>query len=283
VTALSIGALVACLVINFTAGLNRRERTELINKASHLLAPMVLMPFLGVWYLWTMPEDSRAMALGGSVVMTMFLGLSTGASLLIGTYAVVGLWGRRLYINGATAALLCALAFVATGGGEFVREGVRKPFTIRDTLFATSLTPAEAARMRAIGCVTHDPYPLEHPQKYANEQLQLGAKVFRFHCSVCHTVDGANGLVHLAGSWTVEQKRMNIAQLQRTKTFMPPFAGTAKELEALVQFLSWESAGRPEAWSPSNDDAALSRIQQWLDEVGVRPGVELARSSGNAG
>jgi hypothetical protein len=76
---------------------------------------------------------------------------------------------------------------------------------------------------------------------------------------------------------------MNIAQLHRTKTFMPPFAGTAKELEALVQFLSWESAGRPEAWSPSNDDAALSRIQQWLDEVGVRPGVELARSSGNAG
>ena len=28
---------------------------------------------------------------------------------------------KRLLINGSTAALLCALAFVATAGGEFVR------------------------------------------------------------------------------------------------------------------------------------------------------------------
>ncbi len=51
--------------------------------------------------------------------------------------------------------------------------------------------------------------------------------VYRFQCSVCHTYDGANGLLELTGTWTLDQKRLNIAQLQRTKPFMPPFAGTA--------------------------------------------------------
>lgn len=36
------------------------------------LIPMVLMPFLGAWYIASMPADSRAWATGGSVAMTMF-------------------------------------------------------------------------------------------------------------------------------------------------------------------------------------------------------------------
>ena len=46
---------------------------------------------------------------------------------MIGFYAFFGLWQRRLYVNGASATLLVALAFLATAGGEFVREGSRKP------------------------------------------------------------------------------------------------------------------------------------------------------------
>ena len=52
-----------------------------------------------------------------------------GSSALVGTYSLVALWYGRLYINGASSALLVLLAFGATAGGEFVREGVRKPFT----------------------------------------------------------------------------------------------------------------------------------------------------------
>ena len=105
-----------------------------------------------------------------------------------------------------------------------------------------------------------------------NEQLRLGARVFRFQCSVCHTIDGANGLTHLSGSWTTDQKRMNIAKLQHTKTFMPPFAGTAGELEALVQLISWVNVGRPGEWRRSGDAAVLRRIEGWLREAGTEPG-----------
>lgn len=269
VVSLTIAGLIGCVVINAMRNLSREGRTLLINRAAHMLAPMALMPVLGAWYLWSMPADSRSWVLGGSVAMTLFFTLSIGASLLIGGYALIGLLTQRLYVNGATATLLVALAFGATAGGEFVREGSRKPYTVRTALFSNSITPDEIAELRRIGSVANDPYPLLDAAAYPNDQLLLGAKVFRFQCAVCHTIDGMNGLTHLAGSWTTEQKRMNIAKLQHTKPFMPPFAGNADELEALVQLLEWINAGKPADWPISADDAVLQRCRDWIEEAGV--------------
>jgi hypothetical protein len=91
-------------------------------------------------------------------------------------------------------------------------------------------------------------------------------------------MSGANALTHLAGSWTIDQKRMNIAKLQHTKPFMPPFAGTAEELEALVQFVTWTAAGEPKDWPLSESEATLVRIDRWLVEAGTAPGAVRAVS-----
>jgi mono/diheme cytochrome c family protein len=271
ITSMTIGSLAACVVINTMTGLDRRHRADLIHRAAYFLIFMTLMPVLGVWYLAVVPEDSRSWALGGSPAMTMFLLIAVSASLLIGLYAVIGLLRQRLYINGATATLLCALALAATAGGEFVREGIRKPYTIRQTLLANSITPAEVAELRRNGSVTGDPYPLRDAAAYPNDQVRLGARVFRLQCSVCHTLEGLNGLAHLTGTWTTEQKRMNIAKLQHTKPFMPPFAGSPPELEALVQMLEWTGAGRPPAWPVSDAAAVLAQLDRWLDDAGPSP------------
>jgi len=274
IVAMTIAGLVACVVINTMTDLDRAARPVLIHRAAHFLVFMVFMPALGLWFLAAMPDDSRSWVLGGSAAMTMFMGMAVGASLLIGLYAVIGLIGKKLYINGATATLLCALAFAATAGGEFIREGSRKPFSARETLFSNAITPGEVAELRRIGSVTHDPYPLHDRADYPTAQLALGAKVFRFQCSVCHTISGVNGLAHLAGPWTTEQKRMNIAKLQHTKPFMPPFAGTPQELESLVQFLEWETHGRPRSWSESVDPQTLAQLSAWLAEAGIAPATE---------
>jgi len=271
VVSMTIASLAACVVINTISGVDRKERGELIHHAARPLIFMVLMPLLGAWYLAAMPADSRAWALGGSAAMTMFMLVSVGASLMIGLYAVVGLLGQRLYINGATATLLAALALGATAGGEFVREGVRKPYTVRQTLLSNSIRPGEVAFLRKTGCTTNDPYPLQNAEAYPNEQVRTGARVFRFQCSVCHTLEGMNGLSHLAASWTVDQKRMNIAKLQHTKPFMPPFAGTAEELEGLVQLLEWQGADRPGEWPVSEKPEVVAMIRRWLDEAGTEP------------
>jgi cytochrome bd ubiquinol oxidase subunit I len=279
VAAMSIAALAACVVIDMSGPDDREARRELIGHASLFLTPMMLMPFLGVWFLASMPSDGRSWVLGGSATMTMLMGIGVVASVLIAAYALSVFWYRGPAINSFAAMLLCALAFAATAGGEFVREGVRegvrKPYLIRQVLYSNSLRQDELDRLRMVGSVGDDPYPLRDGLVYPNDQLQTGAKVFRFQCSVCHTYDGINGLSKRTGAWTVDQKRLNIAQLQRTRPFMPPFAGTSHELEALVQLLSWRHAGKPAAWPVSDDPATLKKIQVWLDEVGTTPGIEL--------
>jgi mono/diheme cytochrome c family protein len=204
--------------------------------------------------------------------MTMFVGVAAGASTLIGGYVIVGLIVKRLYINGATATLLLVLAFGATAAGEFVREGARKPYTVRGVLYSTSITPDEVAALRTNGATTNDPYPLRDAERYPTAQLKRGAKVHRALCDACHTLRGANALVHLTSTWTDDQLRLNIAKLQRTKAFMPPFAGNAADVEAIVQLLRWETEGTPAAWPTSDDPATLAQITRWLDEVGTTAG-----------
>jgi hypothetical protein len=273
VVSLVLAGLVACIVINLMPGMSRSARRSLINRAAHLMAPMVLMPGLGGWYLFSMPPDSRSWAMGANVPMMLFLNVAILASLAVGAYALIGLVWQRLYINGATASLLLLLAFGATAGGEFVREGTRKPYSVRQVLFSNGIEPDQVAKLREVGCVTGDPYPIRDIAEIPNEQVRLGAKVYRRQCSVCHTLHGANALADLTEYWEDDQMRINIASLQHTKPFMPPFAGTAEELEALVQLLSWTKQKRPQDWPLSDNADTLVRIRKWLDEAGTESTV----------
>ena len=83
IVSLTLGALVAILVINALA-LDRDHRRVLIHRVARLLAPMAAMPLLALWYVAVIPDDSRQWLLGGSIAMTMFVGIAAGASLLIG-------------------------------------------------------------------------------------------------------------------------------------------------------------------------------------------------------
>jgi mono/diheme cytochrome c family protein len=280
ISSASIAALAACVLVNAVPGFSRSERHSLVAICARPLVFMLAMPVVGAWYIATMPADSRGWATGGNVPMTLFLTMAVGSSTLIGLYAVVAILRQRLYVNGATASLLLALAFVATAGGEFVREGVRKPFTIREYLYSNSISRDGIAALRERGSTTDDPYPLRNAADYPNAQIVLGAKVFRTQCSVCHTLEGMNAVVELAGSWSIDQRRLNIAQLQRTKPFMPPFAGTPEEVEGVVQLIGWLRAGRPATWDESHDPAVLEQISRWLDEAGTGPGDAALAKAG---
>jgi mono/diheme cytochrome c family protein len=208
--------------------------------------------------------------------MNMFLIISVGASTLIGMYALLGLVWGRLYINTASALVLVSLAFGATAGGEFVREGVRKPFTIREVLYSNGIRENEVPRLREQGLLNQPGiYPLRNAASYPTDQIRHGALVYRQLCCVCHTLDGVNALDELTRTWTTDQKRLNVAQLQRTKAFMPPFAGNAAEVEALVQFLTWRHAKLPSNWPATSDDQdyknVLKQIDGYLQKVGPYP------------
>jgi cytochrome bd ubiquinol oxidase subunit I len=280
IACMATAALAATAVINLMK-IPRQRRHDLLAVTARFLAPMVGMPFLAVWYLYVMPADSRSWVLGGSTVIAMLFGVGAVSCALVANYAIVALVYRSLYVNGATALLLITLAFGATAGGEFVREGARKPFTVRQVLYSNAVTPESIIRMRAEGSVKRDPYPLT--RTYPNAQLELGARVYRYQCRVCHTLEGMNGLVHLTHTWGTDQQRLNIAKLQQTKAFMPPFAGTPQELEALVQLLRWHAADEPDSWLLSEDPLVLATIGRHLAEVGHAPATSFQMEGGTQG
>ncbi len=295
VAALVVAALVAMVLINLAPTFTREEREELVHRAAWLMAPMALMPVLGVWFIAAMPPDSREWIMGGSIAMTIMLNIAIGASALVGGYALFGLIRKQLYINGATATVLCILAFAATAGGEFVREGVRKPYTLRELLYSNAVRPEQVAALREHGLTEIDPYPLRDEDKLPklngrpHPHLLTGALVFRQQCSVCHTTAGVNALPGLTRGWDAEMERQNFAKLQQLKPFMPPFAGTPAELESLVQFVEWWEKGRPDTWPDAAADPTeyadrLARIRRWLDEAGPHPAlVRAARSDAKGG
>ncbi len=134
---------------------------------------------------------------------------------------------------------------------------------------SNSIRPEDVAELRRIGCVSNDPYPVVHEPKASTDTLITGAKVFRRQCAVCHTIEGSNAVSHLTATWDPEQLRMNLAKLQQTKPFMPPFAGTPTELECLVQYILWVNAGRPAEWTHQPNEDHLQKIERWLAEAGT--------------
>ena len=126
-------------------------------------------------------------------------------------------------------------------------------------------------RLRRSGVIQKDPFPLRRTKELPQEQVFYGAITYRTLCSSCHTLEGVNGVLHLVATWDLDQMRHNISKLQQTKPFMPPFAGSPEELEALVQFLAWRRAGSPDEWTSTTTPRDLVRIRMWMNEAGTKP------------
>ena len=148
VAAMAIAALGACVVINISGPTEREARRDLMGHALRFLAPMVLMPFLGAWFWASLPADSRSWVSGGSLAVTMFIGIALVASLVIGACGLRAFWYGKLEISRLATAVFCVLAFSATAGCELVCEFIREPFSIRQALFAGSHRPDAPAKER---------------------------------------------------------------------------------------------------------------------------------------
>jgi hypothetical protein len=48
---------------------------------------------------------------------------------------------------------------------------------------------------------------------------------------------------------------------------MPPFAGNAGDVEAVVQLLRWDGVGAPATWPDSTDPVIERQISTWLEEA----------------
>jgi cytochrome bd-type quinol oxidase subunit 1 len=237
ISCLSLGGIFAAIVANARA-YDREQAREIINHAAWMLAPLILMAPLSAWYFASAPPEAMVLLKGGAMVMTMFFAFGVAASTMVGLYAFVGLIWHRRYINMETAVLLGAIAFIATASMEFVREGIRKPWIVYDTMYSSGWTPAEADKLNGEGVLANAPWlRLDGATAETLAPLELGRRMFRAQCSSCHVLNGANDVKPLIVTWDKDLIDYNLERIHLLKSFMPPLVGTPEERAALAAYL----------------------------------------------
>ncbi|MBU0509754.1 cytochrome ubiquinol oxidase subunit I [bacterium] len=235
-------------------------RSSVVSWGARFLIPLALMPLLAAWYFSVMPPSARALALGGAVAMTFFFAFGVVLSFLLAVYAYFGMLRKSSArdVNLETALLMAAIAFLATASMEFVREGIRKPYVIMNTMYSHGILVADTAKLNEEGVLAHAPWIAADTVRQQGE-LVIGKAVYRAECLRCHEVNGYNAIVPLIQEWNLPLIRSALDHLDKIKTFMPPFIGTEREKQALALYL-WtltaEGQARGGELPPLPDDSS---------------------------
>jgi mono/diheme cytochrome c family protein len=206
------------------------------------------------------------------------------ASLVVLVVTVTLVTRRRFGTTGAVVVMAAGL--VAMGGGEWVREVLRKPYVIGGYMFVNGVrlpsppgTPQPPADtegdrftidaldrggvLNASVWATPAPDGADEVARRAAE----GEQVFRLECRMCHTTDGYLGIRRLVAGLSPGAVERIVARLAvpahadgqpsdwsgpqpRLTTWrgrrMPPFTGTYQERHALALYLSLVGGATPE-------------------------------------
>jgi len=216
-----------------------------------VLAAAVSVPLTLAWFLAAasgagvpVAEIFGARGAGmGSLIAAVFGTTTSGYPvaqraafwLVLSAIALVAATLRAVHRGGRLgrplAALMLALGLVAMGGGEFIREDLRKPYVIGRYMFVSGVrlpdppgvaTPPDT-HVRAFGrdrftidalnaggvlaasvWVRPVPDSMIAPAHYAEKAAHQGRELFRTLCAACHTIDGYLAIRPLVRGKSVE-------------------------------------------------------------------------------
>jgi len=244
--ALALGGLWAMAVGNSETSLRPRilKPTAWITLAAVLLAVPA-----GWFYFQSFPTGAKELVL---VRFRDHSGLAQGFRWAF--------WGLAAFLVPAFLALWAALApntfrrplalvglFLACwgfGGFEWIREVARKPFVIREVMYANGIRVDQLAGLQKGGFLPQNPWARAFAASKGDTDLAKGEALTRGLCLACHTRNGYRSLKRLSASRTEAD---NIRWVQRLRSQdpsrnpyldrMPPFAGTEQEAEWVGHYL----------------------------------------------
>ncbi len=237
-SAISLSGVFVALVVSRNKKYDRPERSKVIRWGARFLLTLALMPVLAAWYFWCVPESSRNLAMGGAVAMTFIFAFGVIFSFLIAVYAYFGMLRKSRDINFETALLMAAISFLATASMEFVREGIRKPYVIRNIMYSNGIMLADVSVLNETGLLEHADW-IQPDSSLREEEISRGEMVYRAQCLRCHQVEGYNAIHPLILGWNRTLLETSVEHLDRLKGFMPPFVGNAAEKNALIRYLMY--------------------------------------------
>jgi len=176
-------------------------RPRLVRYLGFWLVAGSLVSYAGYrWWEASLPQQVLDLFRGAAPALPTLASTRSGAlwsltaALALGIIVLVALpkAGRTI-----VAVLVAAAAFSFFGHYERVREGVRKPFIINSYMFSNGLLVSDIERINKEGlsassgwvAASAEAGPVEH-----------GRAIFKTQCSICHTLDGYQGIRRLLPS-----------------------------------------------------------------------------------
>ncbi len=235
----------------------------------------VLITLGGIgWHFFLPPSAKDALAAAAPLNILVVLIFALTAVVFVLLY--VGPYRNPGWLSPGFAASLCLFGIAAFSTGEFIREAVRKPFIIYNTVLSNQIYPEEVQKLRGIGYLeggvwtkafvkTHYPQAIVNDRIAGSELLKLphqdrvalGEVLFQYHCNDCHAAqDGYSSLGRLLHGRSRELVRNSVDHLDSIY-FMPPWAGTAEEAELITDYLMTINRPRPEGMRVGTETAEV--------------------------
>ena len=236
-----------------TAAWIREEqlRTKMMRFCSlWLLAPLAFFIASAWWYKAALPVEVQEM---------IFQRMPEMRSIVSGFLfcAPVILFGGLLLVLRLPPALAKTLAVsllivgqLYMGLFEFIREGGRRPYIIRDVMYSTSIRVEDEQRLQQQGILRSARW-VRHREITEANQMAAGRELYNLLCLSCHAIGGPmRDIRPLTAGFTAEGLDAMISGMDIFYPAMPPFAGTPAERATLAQYIARDLNGRTDASEP---------------------------------
>lgn len=232
---IALAGLYALVTASFLKDENLREKM-IKYSAKWIMGPFIILPVGALWFASVIPELSLDIISGGAAIITMFVGVTFLFSGLIFIFAYFLPFKQPKSFPFALSFLFLFLGLMVIGGGEMVREAIRKPFLIYNYLYSNNVFKSDVDKFKSAGVLQAAKWT-EIKSIDETDPLKIGKDVFKFQCQSCHTIEGYNGIKPLVKNWDEEYLDDQLEQLNMLKGFMPPFMGSEIEQKALAKWL----------------------------------------------
>ncbi|MDY7017501.1 MAG: cytochrome ubiquinol oxidase subunit I [Nitrospirota bacterium] len=201
------------------------------------------------WYTQSIPPAVWAFAKGTLPAAThsaMLIGLSAFLAFVFAFIAWILAKKTPLVLS----LLVFLAAFSTVASFELLREILRKPYVIFGYMYGNSIYSVPLDGDRGLNLPTLNERGVlrtanwvQTREIHEDNMIQAGREIFRLECQACHSLGGYRDI-----GWLLRRKQLTgqpailaiLGVLDKipTSNVMPPFAGTAKEKEALSHFLT---------------------------------------------
>ncbi|MBE0585085.1 MAG: c-type cytochrome [Desulfofustis sp.] len=193
------------------------------------------------WYVAILPEPAQGLVLGASptIAAAVQWGMAGTAALLV-ISLIAGIFKPALNLR-PVAVLAMSCALISMGSFEWIREAARRPYAINEVIYSNMIKKTDLGRIVDQGYLQSAVWVADRQLNDQRRQT-VGEELFIQQCYACHTAGGWNNdLQAQTARMSYAAMSAYIKRIHEVRYFMPPFAGTDAEADALAAYLvgSW--------------------------------------------